>query len=215
VLTALAGALRLFQTEAAHLYHLAGEVPAPPSCPSGEVPASILHLLDRLDDTPAFVMDVKYDVLAWNAMAVALLGNPVELMGEHRNMAWQLFCGPHRMGADAPPDVRRFADECVAELRAASVRYPGDEGIRRLLAQLMDSAEFVARWEEHQVCVKRSQTKVVRHPVVGELTLDCQVLEIPECGQRVVFYSAAPGTRSAEGLKLLSVVGSTPWPVHS
>jgi hypothetical protein len=103
----------------------------------------------------------------------------------------------------------------VAELRAASVRYPNDPGIQRLLGRLRGSPEFVRRWQEHRVCVRRATTKTMQHPVVGELTLDCQVLEVPERGQRVVFYSAVPGSRSAEALKLLNVVGTTIWPVRS
>ena len=71
MLGALARALRLHDAERAHLYHLAGEVPAPPTGPSPEVPAGILHLLDRLDDTPAYVVDAKYEILAWNPMAAA------------------------------------------------------------------------------------------------------------------------------------------------
>jgi transcriptional regulator with XRE-family HTH domain len=215
VLSSLADALRLAEAERAHLFHLAGEVPAPPSGPSADVAPGILHLLERLDDTPAFVMDVKYEILAWNRMSVALLGDPETMMGAERNMAWQMFCGPHAIGPDAPSDVDAFADECVAELRAASARYPDDPGIQRLLGRLRGSAEFVRRWQEHRVCVRRATTKTMQHPVVGELTLDCQVLEVPERGQRVVFYSAVPGSRSAEALKLLNVVGTTIWSVRS
>jgi transcriptional regulator with XRE-family HTH domain len=204
VLAALGRALRLYDDERAHLFHLAGEVPAPPDGPSRDVPPGILHLLDRLDDTPAFVLDVKYDILAWNRMSVALLGDPETFVGE-RNMAWQLFCGPYRIGSDPPPpEVDHFADECVAELRAASVRYPADPGIQRLLAQLREgSAEFVRRWNEHRVCVRRWAQKTMHHPLVGTLTLDCQLLEVPERGQRVVFYTAAPSSPSADALRLL------------
>ena len=208
VLAALARALRLYDDERAYLYQLAGEQPSPPSGPSPDVPPGILHLLDRLDDTPAFVIDAKYDLLAWNRMAVALMGEP----GEDRNMIWQLFCGPYKLGPDPSPDVEDFAQECVAELRAASVRYPDDPGIRRLIARLKrGSDEFVRRWNEHRVCVRRHATKTMRHPVIGELTLDCQVLDVPHRGQKVVFYTAAPGSRAAEALKLLDVVGTTTW----
>lgn len=69
VLAALARALRLQDDERDHLYRLAGEVPGPPAGLSREVSSGILHLLDRLEDTPAFVLDAKYDVLAWNRPA--------------------------------------------------------------------------------------------------------------------------------------------------
>jgi transcriptional regulator with XRE-family HTH domain len=209
VLAALARALRLYDAERAHLYHLAGEVPAPPTGPSPDVPAGILHLLDRLDDTPAYVIDAKYQILAWNPMAAALLGDPSGWPPDQRNMIWNLFAGRYSAMALADPQASTFADECVAELRAAAAQYPEDPGIHRLIARLRSaSPEFVRRWEEFQVCVRRGSTaKRMRHPVVGELTLECEVLDIAGHGQRLVIYSAAPGSPSAEALKLLGVVG--------
>lgn len=214
VLAALARALRLADDERNHLYHLAGEVPGPVGGPSRDVPVGILHLLDRLDDAPAFVVDAKYDVLAWNRMAVALLGDFAAIPEPDRNLAWQAFCGPRRVDRFPHPEAEAFAEECVAKLRAASARYPDDPGIRHLLGRLRaGSAEFVRRWERHWVCVRHGTTKRLDHPVVGELELDCEVLDIADRGQQLIIYTAATGSRSAEALRLLDVVG-TEWPAH-
>lgn len=216
VLSALARALRLYDAERAHLYHLVGEVPAPPTGPSRDVPAGVLHLLDRLDDTPAYVIDVKYEILAWNQMAAALLGDPSTWPPDRRNIVWNLFAGEYSELALADPQSSAFADECVAELRAAAAQYPEDPGIQRLIARLRSaSPEFVRRWQQLRVCVRRgSTTKQVRHPVVGDLSLECEVLDIAGHGQRLIIYSATPGSPSAEALKLLGVVG-TQWTVDS
>jgi transcriptional regulator with XRE-family HTH domain len=211
VLTALARALRLADDERDHLFNLAGEVPGPPPGPSPDVPVGIMHLLDRLDDAPAFVMDAKYDVLAWNQMAVALLGDFSRFPPAERNLVWQLFCGAGRLDVYSNEDAEAFADECVADLRAAAARYPADPGILALLARLRaHSPDFVRRWEMHRVCVRRSTTKQLKHPAIGELVLDCEVLDIPDRGQRLVIYTAAPGSRAVEALRLLAVVG-TQW----
>jgi hypothetical protein len=102
--------------------------------------------------------------------------------------------------------VLAFADECVADLRAASVRYPNDDGIHSLIGRLRESSpEFARRWDEHRVCVRRTTTKVIDHPGYGRLVLECQVLNADEQGQRVVFYTAAPGSTAAAvlcGLRL-------------
>jgi transcriptional regulator with XRE-family HTH domain len=213
VLTALARALRLADDERDHLFHLAGEVPGPPRGPSPDVPVGILHLLDRLDDAPAFVIDAKYDVLAANQLAGALLGDLSQFPPADRNLIWQLFSGGygcHQLYSDE--EVETFADECVADLRAAAARYPADPGIRELLARLRaHRPDFVRRWNKHRVQVRRSTTKRLQHPVIGELVLDCEVLDIPDRGQRLVIYTAAPGSRSVEALRLLAVVG-TQWP---
>ena len=216
VLSALARALRLYDAERAHLYHLVGEVPAPPTGPSPDVPAGVLHLLDRLDDTPAYVIDAKYEILAWNRMAAALLGDPSAWPLERRNIIWNTFAGEHSGTALSDPQVSAFADECVGELRAAAAQYPEDRGIHELIARLRSaSPEFVRRWEQLRVCVQHGSTsKHLRHPVVGELTLECEVLAIAGHGQRLIIYSAAPGSPSAEALRLLGVVG-TQWSAAS
>ncbi|GAA3457416.1 helix-turn-helix transcriptional regulator [Dactylosporangium matsuzakiense] len=194
VLAALGRALRLFEDERAHLFRLAGEQPGPPRGLSREVSPGIRHLLERLDDTPAFVIDAKYDLLAWNGMAVRLMGDPPP----EPNMIWNAFCGPMPLSEDAPAEFQSFADESVADLRAASVRYPDDEGIRALIARLRAaSPEFTRRWNQHRVCVRRTTVKTLTHPVYGELELECQVLHADEGGQRVVFYTAAPGSHTA------------------
>ncbi|MEV4757713.1 helix-turn-helix transcriptional regulator [Micromonospora sp. NPDC049559] len=214
VLSALARALRLYDAERAHLYHLVGELPTPPTSPSRDVPAGVLHLLDRLDDTPAYVIDVKYEILAWNPMAAALLGDPSAWPPHRRNIVWNLFVGEYSAAALADPDSSAFADECVAELRAAAGRYPEDPGVQELITRLRAaSPEFVRRWEQLRVCVRAgSTTKQLRHPVVGDLTLECEVLEIAGHGQRLIIYTARPGSPSAEALRLLGVVG-TQWTV--
>jgi transcriptional regulator with XRE-family HTH domain len=211
VLAALARALRLFDGERSYLFHLAGEVPGPPAGPSTDVAIGILHLLDRLDDTPAFVMDVKYDVLAWNPMAAALLGDFSQFAPAERNIVFQMFCGPRSIDSYDDPEVELVAEQSVADLRAAAARYPDDPGIKNLLFRLRaNSPDFERRWSAHRVCVPRGMTKRLHHPVVGELELECEILDIADRGQRMVIYTAAPGSRSAGSLRLLAVVG-TQW----
>jgi transcriptional regulator with XRE-family HTH domain len=209
VLSALARALRLDGDERAHLHHLAGEPPAPPTGPSPDVPAGVLRLLDVLTDTPAYVVDAKYDLLAWNPLAGLLLGDACTRPAEESNLIWRMFGDDDGAWLRDDPDADEFADVCVADLRAAAGRFPDDPGIARLLARLRAaSPEFVRRWDEHQVAVRRgSRPKRVRHPAVGEMALECEVLEVAGHGQRLVLYTAPPGSPAAEALALLAVVG--------
>jgi len=75
VLAALARALRLTDAERDHLHHLAGLPPGPPPGPSREVRPSILALLRRLPQAAAIVLSATYEVIAWNDLAAALLGD--------------------------------------------------------------------------------------------------------------------------------------------
>ncbi|HSS91084.1 MAG TPA: helix-turn-helix transcriptional regulator [Streptosporangiaceae bacterium] len=209
MIAAICRALRLSHDEAAYLHHLAGEVAGPPPGPVRDVRPGLLHLLDRLDDTPAMVCDAKYDVLAWNAMAAALITDFTALPPGERNIIWRFFSDPDVRGRHDADGARRFARESVADLRAATARYPGDSGIRALVDRLLAaSAEFGGLWAERDVQARRSAHKRLRHPVVGWLDLDCEALHDPDRDQWVVLYTAPPGTPSHEALRLLRVVGT-------
>lgn len=209
ILGAMARALRLTDDERAHLFNLAGEPPAPPPGPPQEVPAGILHLLQRLDDTPAYVLDAKYDVLAWNDMAAALITDFSALEPRDRNPMRALFLRPGSRPIPDEDENQQFALLSVADLRAAHGRYPDDPGVNGLIAELTAGSELFRRlWARHQVGVRRSGVKRLTHPVVGEIEVHCDVLVVPERDQKVVLYTTAPGSRSHEALKLLRVVGT-------
>ena len=209
MIAAICRALCLSHDEAAYLHHLAGEVPGPPPGPVRDVRPGLLHLLARLDDTPAMVCDAKYDVLAWNAMAAALITDFTALPPGERNIVWRFFTDPDVRGRHDADGARRFARESVADLRAAAARYPRDAGVRRLVDRLLAaSAGFRDLWAERDVQARRSARKRLRHPVVGWLDLDCEALHDPDRDQWVVLYTAPPGTPSQEALRLLRVVGT-------
>ncbi|NGO06308.1 helix-turn-helix transcriptional regulator [Streptomyces sp. HC44] len=209
MLGAIARALRLSDGERSYLHYLAGEVPGPPPGPAHDVRPGVLHLLDRLDDTPALVCDAKYDVLAWNPMGAALVGDFSALPPGERNVIWRFFTRPEARGRYDAEDARQFAHASVADLRAAAARYPDDPGVRRLRDRLLSaSAEFRALWDEQDVEVRRSTRKRLRHPVVGPLDLNCEALHDPDRDQWIILYTAPPGSPSHEALRLLKVVGT-------
>ena len=202
VLGALARALRLSDDDRDTLFRLAGTPPPR----DGRVPvlvrSSVLRLLDRLSDLPALVLSATSDVLAWNSLATALLGDFSAWPPERRNLIRQRFLGP------APDPDSPSAADCVASLRSAHARYPEDPGLARLVADLRTgSAAFDRHWRAARSGRLRSGTVTVEHARLGPLTLDCDVLLVPEADQSVLVYSAAPGTRTASALGLLRVTG--------
>lgn len=139
-------------------------------------------------------------------MAAALYRDFSALPPQQRNILRWHFQTARSMLDLAETD--RLAREYVADLRAAAGRHPDDPGIRDLVAELSaDSAEFAQLWSAHEIDVQRSAVQRMVHPIVGPIELDSQTLMVSCADQRLVFYTAAPGTPSHEALQLLRVVG--------
>ena len=152
-----------------------------------------------------------FEVLAWNDLAAALMEDFGRLDPADRNLARRAFLGPAR--PEAPlygvSDAAEFRHHVVMELRAVLARYPADPAVTGLIDELRDgSAEFARLWERHDVQGAPMLTKTFRHPVVGEITVDCDSLALTDRDQHLVLYSAPPGSDSAEALALLNVLGA-------
>ncbi|WP_129842902.1 helix-turn-helix transcriptional regulator [Streptomyces sp. RFCAC02] len=211
VLAQLARALRLSDAERDHLHHLAGTPPGPPPGPSAEVRQSIVDLLRRLPDAAAIVMSATYDIIAWNDLAAALMEDFSALPRRDRNLLRRAFLGPERGGRRlyGVSDADEFARTAVQDLRAVAARYPGDPEVTGLVAELRaGSEEFARLWADHEVAARPTLCKTFDHPLVGPVNVDCDVLDITDRDQRVVIYTATPGSPSAEALRLLSVIGT-------
>lgn len=196
VLAALARALMLTVDEREYLFRVAGESPPPVAGPNREVPAGVRHLLNALTANPAYVLDAKYELLAWNRLATHFIGDPTA-DGAERNIIRGIFSRPDDDPHWSQPDTARFAQASVADLRAAMARYPGDRGIADLVTELLGtSPRFARMWDEHHVEVRRGMFKRIDHPLAGPVELVCEVLHISDTDQRLVVYTAEPGSRT-------------------
>lgn len=204
VLGALARALRLSRDERGYLFHLARQAPpgADSRVPAAVVPDGVLRLLDLLHDTPAMVMNLRMDVLAWNPLAARLLVDFGELLPEQRNMVRLTFLHP--------PLRSRFTDldsvwrESVASLRSVLPALDGDPGLALLVGELtLASEDFRRHWNRREVRQKGRGSKGFQHPDVGLLTLDYEALQMSD-GLLLVVYSATTGTPARAALDALA-----------
>ncbi|MYS51058.1 transcriptional regulator, partial [Streptomyces sp. SID6013] len=188
--------------------HLAGEEPSRREATGAHVRPGLLLVLDRLHDTPAMVVTDCGEVLAQNALSRALSGDVLARPPRGRNMIRRFFLDPAAQELFPPEDRPLRAREQVAGLRAVAASRPADPEPAALVAELRTaSTEFARLWDDHEVAVRRASTKRFRHPAIGILELDCEVLANSDHNQQLVVHTARPGTESYERLQLLRVVG--------
>ena len=212
VLDALARGLRLDDAERAHLFDLAraaGPTTARPRRRSPQlVRPSVQRILDSMA-TPAFAQNGRLDVLAANRLGRALYSEMFADPVRPANLARFVFSNPRSRGFFA--DWERAANDTVAILRTEAGRDPYDSGLSDLVGELATrSEEFRTRWAAHNVRIHRTGVKHVRHPVVGDLDLTYEMMELSaDPGLSILTYTAEPGTTSGEALSLLGSWAAT------
>jgi transcriptional regulator with XRE-family HTH domain len=200
ILDGLAQALRLTPAERSHLFRLAGSSVPPGVRAVARVRPHVARMLERLPETGAIVTDAAYNIVAWNPLAQALLGD--DLGSTTTNLARRRFLSQGQMYESS--SAEEFGHIVVARLRRAADRYPHDPQVTGLLAELHHgSEEFRQIWEARPVHAPGHRTKTLDHPEVGTLRLDCDVLLVPEDDQEVVLMTADPGSPAARALRAL------------
>lgn len=201
VLGALADAMHLNDDDRGHLGKLAAVTANGELCPSLTPPArsvrpTVQALLDRLEPTPAFVLNRLGDVLAWTS-GYQRLAEPVGILdADPPNLV--RFTFDDARARTVYPDWAAIADEQVANLRAGM--RPDDPEANALVSHLAagSGAEFTARWEARDVAGKRTGVKRLLHPEVGELRLAFETMQLPDVDdQRLVVYLPADEATSA------------------
>ncbi|MDQ0382513.1 helix-turn-helix domain-containing protein [Amycolatopsis thermophila] len=220
VLHAIARALQLDDVETAHLFDLvraatrrAGPRTAKPRVPRQRVPDGVQALMDSMVAAPAIVQNGHLDLVGTNALGRALYAGVFERASGTPNLARFIFLDER--AAEVFPDWEKAADDSVALLHVEAARSPYSKVVTGLVGELATrSAEFRARWAAHDVRAHRRGTKQFRHPVVGDLTLRFEALEITSAANlTLIGYTAEPGSPSAEALQLLaSWIATAPSP---
>ena len=209
VLGALGRALRLSREEQDHLFRLAGQAPPRSGHITAQLTPGVQRLLDQLTGVPVGVNDAAWNLIAWNPLWAALIGDPSALTGRMRNVLWRYFTGRQARVVRTPEEEARFEESTVADLRSATARYPDDTDLRQLIADLRAaSPRFATLWEIGAVGTHREAHKTFDHPDVGLVTVDCDVLTVDGSDLRIIAYTAPAGSEAAEKLRLLSVIGT-------
>jgi transcriptional regulator with XRE-family HTH domain len=212
VLDALVGALQLDEAERDHLFTLARS--AGPgrtrrsSAPTTVRPA-VQQVLDAISDAPAWVRNGRHDIVAMNRLARALYAPVLADPRRPANTARFVYLDP--AARDFFVDWERIAQDSASYLRLEAGRHPHDQALIELVGELSTRSElFRKRWASHDVRLHRSGFKRLRHPVVGQLDLTFESMDLPsEPGLVLNVYTAPAGSPAADGLALLASWAAT------
>jgi transcriptional regulator with XRE-family HTH domain len=212
VLEATARALRLTETERAHLFDLAraANAPAlpPSSPPSTTVRPTVQQLLDSMNG-PAWVRNPSLDLLAANRLGRALYAPMLALATGTPNKARFVFLADE--ARRFYPDWPTVAKVNAALLRAELGRTPEDDRLTDLIDELSERSDvFRSLWTDHDVAEHRAGRTQIRHPVVGHLDLAYEAMQLTaDVGLTMVAYGADSGSPSEQGIKLLASWAAT------
>jgi transcriptional regulator with XRE-family HTH domain len=209
VLDAVASALRLDEPERAHLNNLAQaannaqRVRRRRPLQEGLRP-TIQRILDAMTGAPAYVRNGRRDILATNRLGYALYSELYLDPARPVNVARFVFLNPRARTFFL--DWPSAANDMVAALRAEAGKNPYDRELSVLVGELSTrSEEFATRWAAQNVRFHRSGFKQIRHPIVGDLQLSFEAMDLPaDPGLSLIVYSAEPGSTSEDALNLLA-----------
>lgn len=208
VLDSLASALQLDDAERDHLFALARESGPPAKRRRAKTTATVRpvlqQVLDAVTDAPAWIRNGRHDILAMNQVARALYAPVLADPRRPANTARFVYLDP--VAEDFFVDYDQIARDAAAMLRLEAGQNPHDEDLVALVGELSTRSElFRQHWASQDVRFHRSGRKRIRHPAVGQLDLDFEAMELPsEPGLKLNIYTAAAGTPTADGLKLLA-----------
>jgi hypothetical protein len=208
MLASLARALRLTSGERDYLFQMAGHNPPAPAAAATHVAPALLRVLDRLADTPALILSSLGETLVQNRMAAALFGDCSGYTGLARSGIYRWFTDPSERLVYPEDDRDRQSRAQVANLRAAYGPMGPQSRAGELVRALQKaSPEFARLWDRHEVAKRFEDHKILIHPEIGPMELDCQVLFTDDQSQALLVLTAPPHTEAGEKLQLLAVLG--------
>jgi transcriptional regulator with XRE-family HTH domain len=207
MLAALARGLRLSLEERDHLFRLGGHAVPRRVRRADHVDQGMMRILDRLQDTPALVMNQLGETLEQTRPAVALVGDTTVFTGLARSAHYRWFTDPASRLIRPREDHAAHSRQLVADLHGACTRDSADSRAAQLVDALgKESSEFAGIWQERPVLGPSCAPKRFLHAQLGAMELHCQTLVDPGHSQRLVVYTAAPGSESDTNVRLLALL---------
>ncbi|MGJ0387824.1 helix-turn-helix transcriptional regulator [Microbacterium sp. CGR1] len=210
VIDGVSRALQLDEAEHAHLHDLirAANAGARPQqrrpVRKTQLTSGMRQTIDAMSTVPVFVQNGRLDAVATNTLGRALFSEMLDDASPPANAARFVF-----LDARAQTFYRDWeaqTGQIVALLRAEAGRSPYDRQLSDLVGELSTRSDLFRKlWGAHDVREHRTGLKSVHHPVVGDLDLTFQAMDlVSDRGLQMIVFSAQPGSATHERLQLLA-----------
>jgi transcriptional regulator with XRE-family HTH domain len=213
VVSSLARALQLTRAERNHLYRLASQAPPTDEEICDHISPGVHRVVSRLDRAAVAIFAADWRLIWWNRGWAALVGDPSSAPPPLRNFARDVF----PIDSEDPvlckwPVTSLHGDAVeaaiVSDLRRATGRFPNDNRLSGLIRALIAGNDrFAQLWNAGAVGAHRSDHKVIEHPSVGPISVDCDVLTDGEDDLKIVIMTAAPDSEDESKIQLATVAG--------
>lgn len=170
VLESVARALQLDRDERKHLFLLAyGHLPPEHHDPQITVSPLLQNFLDRQGDSPAFVTNSRWDIVAWNRAACFVFGDYGKMTAREKNSVWRMYTSSY-VRQLLQDEWEHNARRRLAQFRAGYGKFVGDPWWSEMIEALSRvSTEFREWWPQHDVQNAPEGRKIIYHPIAGTL----------------------------------------------
>lgn len=173
-----------------------------------------MAILAGMTGIPAYLRTPRMEIVAANPLCQASYGGALDDQKLPLNLARYLFLDPHSRGFFL--DWDGVADDLVGTLRGQAGRDPRDRALSDLIGELSTrNEEFVARWARQNVRLHRTARKRLHNPVIGDIELTGNALEMPGDDLILIAYTTDPGSQAEDQLKLLAAWTATQEPAYA
>jgi transcriptional regulator with XRE-family HTH domain len=211
VLDSIARTLRLDADERAYLFTLAREeAPIVPLPTTPAISDAVQQVIDAISTYPCYVMDARWNVVAWNRAACAVLGEFASLSGRDRNIVWRMFTA--KAQRELLVNWEYEAQTVLALFRSSTSRYVGEPWYTEMVADLTKiSPEFATWWSHAELRGIYAGRKELEHPAVGRLVFQPVTLLVADAPDlRLLAFPPLPGTDTEQKVQRLLCMFSEP-----
>lgn len=206
VLESLARVLLMDDNERRYLFTLSNRFDQARDLQASEyISPALSHFLNGLELTPAYVIDKRMNLVAWNKAFEAIYDEYLFTDGGERNLVWITFtsAGFRKLKGEHWTEE---AKHCMAQFRSGYGRYIEDPWwLEQIKALRNSSEEFSVMWEQQEVLYAPLGQKIVQHPTVGKLIFEYLAFQAMDHSEmQVIIHNPVIGTETKKKMEDLT-----------